>query len=388
VNYLIFKIAELYTCRFDKICIIAVALNTYKYLNFCCVFIRFYDKTVVANFAENNNNIMDIMPNKVPAPGWKGGFLAQHPEMNYPNVNLDALSLTGNLDNIGKITRQQRALWPEFSWETQKDQPNPKRCYQMFAPDISRVGYDDIGQSWSIICPQQGTFIQGLGAMNVEVTVTGQKGWVDETNKSMAVDMIVKPKIWFSPSAKQSPTVRLLWALFDLQALDFPSEKSRAIQINTFKTAQQTQRIISIRDGLFMPDTNPSFTDHSQESWSHANVEVEIGPIDVNPHPVVDEFNHLVMNAFNLASGNMLQIGNTLAWNVWFDAPSLVDENEWRYHADKWRKSIDADHGSPDGNGTAPRYADGQPFNVEQELIAEAVQDIINFLKKYFAKYV
>jgi len=58
---------------------------------------------------------MHIIPNKVPVLGWKGGFLAQYPEMNYPNVNLEALTLTGNLDNIGKITRQQRALWPEFS---------------------------------------------------------------------------------------------------------------------------------------------------------------------------------------------------------------------------------------------------------------------------------
>ena len=104
--------------------------------------------------------------------------------------------------------------------------------------------------------------------------------------------------------------------------------------------------------------------------------------IDVNEHPVVAEFNNLVMKAFNLASGNMLSKGNILAWNVWFDAPSLVDQDEWRAHAEKWRKSIDADHGSPDGEGTIARYANGTPFSPKQDLIEDAVHDIIHFVEK------
>ena len=61
---------------------------------------------------------MKLIPNKTPAKGWKGGFLKKHPETNYPDVNLCNLDMTDNLDNIGKITRQQRVLWPEFTWET------------------------------------------------------------------------------------------------------------------------------------------------------------------------------------------------------------------------------------------------------------------------------
>lgn len=325
---------------------------------------------------------MKIVPNKTPVPGWKGGFIEANPEMNYPTPDLNSLELTDNMDNISKITRQQRVLWPEFTWETQKDEKDPKRCFQMFAPDISRVGYDDAGQTWSIICPQQGTYLPGIGTLNVEVTVTKQGGWVNESDKTMAANLCVKPKIWFSPSALQNPAAKLLWAIFNYKGLDFPSEKSRAIELNTFLTTSEKNPIINLRDGLFLGKENPSFTDHSSEAWNHAQLEVEIGHIDVNPHPVVAEFNKKVMEVFNLGSGNMLQQGNTLAWNVWFDAPSLVDRTEWRNHAEYWRKSIDVDHTSPDGPGTKPRFADGTDFSVEKELIEEATKDIIDWVRK------
>ena len=42
--------------------------------------------------------------------------------------------------------RQQKVLWPEFSWETVLGKP-ASRCFQMFAPDISRLGYDDTGRA-------------------------------------------------------------------------------------------------------------------------------------------------------------------------------------------------------------------------------------------------
>ncbi|WP_040281933.1 hypothetical protein [Psychroserpens damuponensis] len=325
-----------------------------------------------------------LKPNHIPAKGWKGGFLNKHPKAKYPDPDLKGIGLTQNLDNIGKLTRQQRVLWPEFTWETRKGKKDPKRCFQMFAPDISRIGYDNTGQSWSVICPQQGVYLPGFGTMNVEVTVTKQGGWVDETNKSMAVDMVVKPKIWFSPSAHQSSLGQILWALFDLNYIGFgfPSEKDKAITLNTFRTDAEKTTIINIRDGLFMNSELPHFTLHP-EAWNHANVEVEIGDIDVADHPIVAEFNNLVMKAFNIASGNMLQKGNILAWNVWFDAPSKVDRSEWINHADVWRRSIDVDHCSPDGNSKPARYANGQPFSVEQELIDEVINDIIKFIKKH-----
>jgi hypothetical protein len=67
--------------------------------------------------------------------------------------------MLNNVANIDLLQRQWPVEWPEFSWETQKGQPDPKRCFQMFAPYISRLGYTDKGRVYSIICPQQGCVI-------------------------------------------------------------------------------------------------------------------------------------------------------------------------------------------------------------------------------------
>lgn len=252
----------------------------------------------------------------------------------------------------------------------------------MFAPDISRLGYTDEGRVYSIICPQQGACSPSLGCMNVEVTVTGQRGWVDETNKTLAADMTVEGKIWFSPSAHESPLVKLLWTLFADNGLPFPADKATAIRVTTHKDHNPLQPIFPVRTGETPLFASPDFARHP-EAWDVANVEVEIGPIVKTGTAMVDDFNQLVMDAFNLASGNMLRPGNLLSWNVWFTEPELVDRQEWRDHAEKWRRSIDADHGSPDGPGTAARYFDGTPFEPADAIVQEEVDKILGWLKTH-----
>ena len=136
-----------------------------------------------------------------PAPGWVGGFEESNAMFSYPDPNLSSLHMLDNMANVDKLQRQQAVKWPEFSWETRKGEADPKRCYQMFAPDISRLGYTNEGRVYSIICPQQGTYSPSFGALNVEVTVTGQRGWANETTRQIAADMTVVGKIWFSPSS-------------------------------------------------------------------------------------------------------------------------------------------------------------------------------------------
>ena len=92
-------------------------------------------------------------------PGWVGGFEQSNPAFAYPSRNLNSLPIYHNMENIDKLTRQQKVVWPQFSWLTEKDENGwikDSRCYQRFAPDISRLGYDDSGRVYSIICPQQG----------------------------------------------------------------------------------------------------------------------------------------------------------------------------------------------------------------------------------------
>ena len=72
-----------------------------------------------------------IVPTPIP---WQGGYYEEHKDkFKYPKPDLKSIPVTGNLENIPKIERQQKVVWPEFSWESPEG-----RCYQMFAPDISR----------------------------------------------------------------------------------------------------------------------------------------------------------------------------------------------------------------------------------------------------------
>ena len=103
--------------------------------------------------ADLSNDKMRSLLNPTPAPGWVGGFAQSNPAFAYPTPDLSSLPIFGNLENIDKLERQQKVVWPEFSWNSVPDGKDQERCYQMFAPDISRLGYTAEGRVYSIICP-------------------------------------------------------------------------------------------------------------------------------------------------------------------------------------------------------------------------------------------
>lgn len=327
------------------------------------------------------NDKLRKLINETPAPGWVGGFDKTNPAFAYPTPDLSSLPMLDNLDNIDKLQRQWKVVWPEFSWETEPGEPDPKRCYQMFAPDISRLGYTNEGRVYSIICPQQGASSPNLGSMNVEVTVTGNRGWADETNKELAADMSVEGKIWFSKSAQNQLFVKRCSKHFQRLKLPFPSSKANAIRVSTFKPGSPNQPIFPLLKGSSTDFPIPDFAKHESVAWSLGHLGVEIGPIVKTGVDIVDKFNQFVLNIFNTASGNMLKEGNTLTWNVWFTAPEVVDQEEWANHAEKWRLSIDADHGSPEGPGTKARYFDGEPFKPLEELLKEELPMVLKYIK-------
>jgi hypothetical protein len=297
--------------------------------------------------------------------GWIGGFAESNPRFAYPDPDLNSLPMLDNMANIPRIKRQQSVYWPEFSWETIPGK-HDSRCFQMFAHNISSIGYDNAGRIWSIICPQQGFCVPNIGCLNVEVTVTGQRGWVNETKQelSIAADMTVEGKIWFSPSSHQNWVVKQAWDLFEKKSLPFPSNKANAIQVSTHMVDDLYQPIFPIRAGESSLFTPPDKFRHSEKARSVGNIEVQIGPIIPKNHPTVDTFNAKILDLFNIASGNMLLEKNVLTWNLWFRDVQLVNSEEWRTHAEKWRESIDADHGLtlPD-----PQYADLTVFKPHQD---------------------
>lgn len=330
---------------------------------------------------------MDKVSSQDALPPWTGGFAQSNPAFAYPDPDLSSLDMLCNMANIDLLTRQQAVLWPEFSWLSIPDEDtspadNTSRCFQMFAPDISRIGYNDAGRVYSIICPQQGTYSPTFGTLNVEVTVTGQRGWVDEANRTLAADLTVEGKIWFGPSATENPLVTILRQALAHTGEPFPLTKEHAIRVRTSKVDDPAQAVFSLRQGQTDRFKSPDFALHP-EAWDVGHIDVQIGDIISTGHEIVDDFNALVLEAFNLGAGNMLANGNVLSWNVWFNAPQVVHTEEWRDHAEKWRKSIDTDHGSPDGPGTDPVYFDGSPFHpIEARLEAEAAK-VLAFLRKH-----
>ena len=338
-----------------------------------------------------SNDILRKDINRTPVPGWVGGFAQSNTDFAYPSQdksqdippNFESLNMLDNMANIPLIQRQQKVLWPEFSWNSEPDKEDKKRCYQMFAPDISRMGYTDEGRIYSIICPQQGISSDHFGCMNVEVTVTGNRGWVDEKTKELAGDVSVEVKIWFSPSAQEYLLVQMLADHFEKENLLFPSSKEKAMVIKAYNPKPPHNFEFPITRGLTKDFPIPDFAMHEEVAWSKGHLSVLVGEVVKTGNKKVDEFNQLIVDIFNIAGGNMLKRGNILTWNVWFTAPEHVNEEEWENHAKIWRTSLNVDHKNPDGEGTTARYFDGTPFKPIQNLIKEELFMVLNYLKKY-----
>ena len=326
---------------------------------------------------------------RVAVSGWVGGFEQTNPAFAYTAPDLSSLLIRDNMENIGKLQRQQKIIWPEFSWETKPDQEDGKRCYRMFAPDISRLGYTNYGKIYSIICPQQGYSAPQLGSFNVEVTVTGNRGWVNEDTRKLAADMGVIGKVWFAKpddgeDNEDNCNLNQLKHYSDNKNLGFPFSKENAIQVRTHAPNNPDQKIFKISQGPSTRFPIPEFAKHEGIAWALGHIEVQIGEVIETGKEEVDRFNQLILNIFNLVSGNMLKNGNILTWNLWFNAPELVDVEEWRKHADLWRESIQVNHGqTPEGPGTVARYYDGTQFHPIKELLAEELPKVKAFIAEY-----
>ncbi|MFT5250326.1 MAG: hypothetical protein ACI93P_002061 [bacterium] len=318
-----------------------------------------------------NTDTRDLI-NETPVDGWVGGFGTPDPS---------ALPMLKNMENMELLKRQQKVVWPEFSWASEPKATEPKRCFQMFAPDISRLGYTNEGRVYSIICPQQGYATEHFGSLNVEVTVTGNRGWADESNKTVGAEMKVTGKIWFAPSSYENKFMQIIKAYFTLRGLPFPADKDHAIEVQTFKPGFPSVKEFPLVTGLSPEFPIPEFAQHKEISWSMGSLGVQIGTIKPTGVEKVDKFNQLVLEIFNTAGGNMLKEGNILYWNVWFTAPEEVAQTEWHDHAEHWRKSIQVDHGAPDGQGTIARYFDGTPFKPLRNLAIQELPKILAYIK-------
>ena len=247
----------------------------------------------------------------------------------------------------------------------------------MFAPDISRLGYTNEGRVYSIIYPQQGYATEHFRSLHVEVTVTGNRGWADESNRIVVAEMEVTGKIWFAPSSYGNKLVKIIKAYFTARGLPFPLDKDHAIEMQTFKLGFPIVEEFPLVTGLSPKFAIPEFAQHKEISCSMGSLGVQIGTIKPMGVEKVDKFNRLVLDIFNMAGGNILY------WSVWFTAPEEVDQTEWHDHAKHWRKSIQADHDAPDGQGTIARYFDGTSFKPLKNLAIKELPKILEYIKDH-----
>jgi hypothetical protein len=196
--------------------------------------------------------------------------------------------------------------------------------------------------------------------------------------------MSVVGKVWFSQGAAQRGIIKRLWDKFAANDLPFPSDKDNAIVINTSLVGDPSQVIFPLKSGQSTDFPIPEFAKHEDKAWDVSHLNVQINGLKKTTSLKVDKFNELIMKIFNMAAGNMLADGNVLSWNVWFIAPQIVDGSEWERHALKWRKSIQADHGSPMGGGTDAKYFDGSPFKAFKSLVENEEQMLEEFEQEHF----
>lgn len=321
--------------------------------------------------------------------GWEGGFKYSKPKYEYGRTlpDLSDLKITGNLDNIKKITRTQKILWPEFSWQSIPGDDS-SRVYEMFAKDVSRIGYDDKGRIWSLICPQRGVFIPSVGTLMIEVTVTGIRGWVDEPNRSIFGNVGIQGNIWIEPSDNDminelKKAVEMNLSKYGADAKNLPFSKANAIKMKAHAVGKPYEEFWPVQNGTDPTFYHPPFTQHWDESFSVYHLEVEMGKPISTGNPLLDDFNMMLIELFNLMSGNLVSEGQRVAWNVWTGDPEIVDTKEWEEHAEKWFHSLTVKHEYPEGDPGVARYADGTLFRPKFE-IESAFGIIGKFVSKYW----
>jgi len=328
-------------------------------------------------------------------PGWKGGFAQSNPAFAYPQTHpdLSSIPVTTNLEHIPNVTRMMKAKWPEFSWEMVPGNDST-RVYCRFTEYISRYGYDDEGQVWSVICPQQGADLGRLGEANVEITVTGVRGYLDEAAKpspSVAVELGVMGQIWLTI---QTPLLTALLNHVFPSTEEYPIKKAKSIRIQTHEVGNKLQPLFRNDNGVSKQFISPPFAQHWDEAALVTNLEVQIGEILKNKSEngkvtkEVDDFNQMILNLFNLSTGNMLYHQNKLSWNIWLTAPQPVNQVEWKNHAAFWRESLDSTHIYPRGLSpqTNPRRFDGsveEPYN-SVAFVKMELNELKMFMDKHY----
>jgi hypothetical protein len=264
-------------------------------------------------------------------PGWVGGFRP---------ADISTLPLTGNLDNIDKLTRYIPARWPDFGW---RSDPSVADSYEFttFHSDLSRLGYDDQGRIWALICPQWATCFHSVGfCVNCEITVTGVRGWFDESTGECDMDVTSQLAFWFA--SETGPPTGFIQRLFRLAVqagFAVPDSKANAL-IMPLKGQCGKDTTTFVQGADMSIPWPPSMLREADAAYVIYGA-VNTGADPTHKDPAVDAFRYFLRSIIHATTSNMFLPNNTLTWNLWTTGPQLVDTQEWSAHAERWRHSLD-----------------------------------------------
>jgi hypothetical protein len=309
-----------------------------------------------------------------------GNFNPPRPELLNGDIsNLDWQTNHSDHDDSLLVQRFMRVEWPEFSW-TDFD---GKRIFQKLTSDISRLGYTNDGLLTHFICPQMGKLTDVLGTAQVEVTVTKQRGYVDESKLPQPIDHIINPdtpnaqqehwcnldievlvQVWFPDVLKSGPNVSfivnsIVSILQSSFGITFPHSKQTAIKVGAID--YDTRRTyLSYKKGRNPGFTAPAFTIHP-EACAATYLRAIVNP-QPNPPSGMDsadeagkfrahatyELHKSLFKIFNMMYHNIL--GGELSWNINMSCPELLDSDAkrqaWEDHRRLWQESMGTVHGA------------------------------------------
>lgn len=277
------------------------------------------------------------------------------------------------------VQRFMRAQWPEFSWIDSTG----RRVFQKLTSDVSRLGYTNNGLMTHLICPQMGKLTNILGTAQVEVTVTKQRGYIDESKLPQPVDHIinsnapnaeqehwanfdigVEVNIWFpdvfdrSNSNVNSVVREIISLAQSAFGVTFPQSKQTAVKLGS-TDAVTGNPYLTLKPGRNPTYEPPDFTLHPEAcAVTYLRAIIDTFPKEPSGMDSSDvdgqfraratyELHKTLFSVFNRMYHNIL-VGE-LTWNINLSCPELVNTDaarqEWEQHRTLWQQSM----GTPNG---------------------------------------
>jgi len=303
---------------------------------------------------------------KTPPSGFNGGgWYGYESEFNTPEYN--SIPLRTNHDRDREGTRMMRGWWPEFNWLEYPNTNDKSKIYMRADQDITRLLYNNRGEILSVICPQFGFCVPGLGCVRIEVTVTHVKGWINEKSKKCRGHIRFMGQVWIDDYSNESDLIKYITKNYKG---NLPFSKKNSIKISGFNNKELTDPLIELQD---MNDIIPNLHPEAYIVIGFKNL--YIGPIINTKDKYID---NLIMDIANISSNNMLVKNNIMSWQVYGTPPELVNMDEYLKHVKELKHSIELPKNNPLRQKDVPflnEYAE-KP-SIELELLNEIINKII-----------